>query len=156
MFLELLIAATIILFLFYLGLSIQQKKVFNQAKRNAIEMIQTYGEMSTIHEYQTVKLNHQIYEIIFLHVPMNAELTINSRNKWDIHAIGKSHIIDQSKRLLSQYPKIVIIFPSTLRIKRYINENEMVFVSSSDKVYDFYLVRLMELDDVLKSLSYDA
>jgi hypothetical protein len=156
MFLELLIAGTSLLMLSYIGLSLYQKKISNQIKSKTLETIRTYGEISEMDGHLTVKIDHQVYEILYIQVPANAELTINSKNKWDIHQIGKSHIIDQSRRLSSPYPKIVIIYPSTLRIKRYINENEMVFVSYQDKVYDYYLVRLMELDDLLKRLTDNA
>lgn len=156
MFLEFLIAGTGILLVIYLVLLFQQKKNETKIKENTRLTVQQYGEVSEIHGQLTVKINEEIYSILYIHVPANAELTINSRNKWDIHAIGKSHIIDQTQRLSSPYPKIVIVFPSTLRIKRYINENEMVFVSFSDKVYDFYVVRVLELEDLLKRLSQHA
>ncbi len=156
MFLEFLIAGTGILLIIYLVLIFQQKKNETKIKENTRLTVQQYGEVSEIHGQLTVTINEEIYSILYFHVPANAELTINSRNKWDIHAIGKSHIIDQTQRLSSPYPKIVIVFPSTLRIKRYINENEMVFVSFSDKVYDFYVVRVLELEDLLKRLSQHA
>lgn len=156
MFLELLIIGTGVLLVIYLVLIFQQKKNETKIKENTKSIIQQYGDMTDNNGKLTVKIHEEMYSISFIHVPANAELTINSRNKWDIHAIGKSHIIDQTQRLSSPHVKIVIVYPSTLRIKRYINENEMVFVPYADKVYDFYVVRILELEDLLKRLSEHA
>lgn len=156
MFLEFLIVGTAILIIIYIALMIHQKKNENKIKEKTRSIIQAYGSVTETNGQLNLTIHDQIYSIIHIHVPANAELTINSRNKWDIHAIGKSHIIDQTHRLSSPYPKIVIIYPSTLRIKRYINENEMVFVSYSDRVYDFYVVRFHEIEDLLKRLSDHA
>ncbi|PKK93076.1 MAG: hypothetical protein CVV61_06520, partial [Tenericutes bacterium HGW-Tenericutes-6] len=69
----------------------------------------------------------------------------------EIRDAGSSSLVDQSAFLSSPYKKIIIIYPSTLVIKRYINENEMEFVKINKSFYDMYVLRAFELDQFLSS-----
>jgi len=69
---------------------------------------------------------------------------------WEIIDSGTSKMSDQSIFLATEKPKLVMIYPTTHVIKRYINENEMVFVKPTDSFYEMNLIRTIELEEVLK------
>ena len=93
------------------------------------------------------------YQIMYFHVPIQSELTINSTTMWEIRDKGKSELINQQHFLSSTDPKIIIIYPSQGVIKRYINENEMEFVKYNKMFYNMYIVRSFELENLLKELN---
>ena len=57
-------------------------------------------------------------------MPTFADLTINSKIIWEIKDSSNTKLFNQTHFLSSSYEKIVIVFPSQVAIKRYINENE--------------------------------
>lgn len=96
-------------------------------------------------------MNDTIYELLFFYVPTQGELTINSRTIWEVRSMTKSILVNQSIFLSSDKPKIVIIHPSTLPIKRYINENELVFVNFNDFFYNMYVVKYHEIEQFFQT-----
>ncbi|ERJ13554.1 hypothetical protein [Haloplasma contractile] len=53
---------------------------------------------------------------------------------------------------ITQFNKIAIIYPDANKILKYINENEMVFVTEKTDVYGVRIVRFNKLDQILNCL----
>ncbi len=130
--------------------SFHQKKKSEEIKESTIELLKTYGEFSHEHKKHLFKINGKTYQILFFYCATNSDLTINSKKIWEVRDASKSNLIDQTHFLKTDYPKIVIVYPTTVKIKRYLNENELEFVSYKKPFYDMYVVRHFELDDLLK------
>lgn len=131
---------------------VHQKKVSETIKNQTNIVLETYGIIKNEHHHTLLDINGITYQILYAYVPSNAELTINSKIMWEIRDSSKPRLINQQHFLSSKYPKIVIVYPSALVIKRYINENEMEFVKYNKMFYDMYVCRHFELETLLKEL----
>jgi len=148
---EIIIAILVIVILAVIGFaSVHQKKKSEEIKESTIELLKEYGEFSHEHKQNLLKINDKIYQILFFYVPTHAELTINSKKIWEVRDASKSNLIDQTHFLKSNYPKIVVVYPTTVKIKRYLNENELEFVSYKKPFYEMFVVRHFELIELLK------
>ena len=148
---EIIIVILVIIVLAVIGLaSFHQKKKSEEIKENSIMLLKQYGNFSHEHKQSLFKINDKTYQILFFYVPTNSDLTINSKKIWEVRDASKSNLIDQTHFLKSNYPKIVIVYPTTVKIKRYINENELEFVSYKKPFYEMYIVRHFELIELLK------
>lgn len=130
----------------YIWIQIDIKKKARLLQENTYEKLKLLGKVYDQGTHVLFDYQDETYEILFFRVGLNSELTINSRTIWEIRDAGTSRLIDQSSFLSSPYKKIVLIHPSTLVIKRFINENEMVFVKPTESFYDMYVLRAFEID----------
>lgn len=143
-------AVTAFGFAIYIIFVVLNKKKLELIKLKTTSSLKQYGEIRIEGKKTFFTTSKRNYQILFCYVSGNGELTINSRTMWEIINLGTSQIIDQTHFLASNNPKIVIVYPSTHVIKRYINENEMVFVKPTDYFYDMHIIRDIELEAVLK------
>jgi c-di-AMP phosphodiesterase-like protein len=153
MYPETIIVLVIIIIISFTTFKLYQIKLRNQIIEKAKETLSKYGKLYQDQKMDLIDINSETYQVLFFNVYQNAELTVNSKTVWEIKSQGKPLIINQSGFLSSNYKKIVIIYPSTYKIKRYINENELEFVQYNKPFYNMYLVRYLELIDLLKELS---
>ncbi|MDY0075086.1 MAG: hypothetical protein WC992_01215 [Acholeplasmataceae bacterium] len=142
----------LIAFIIYIILTIHHKKVSDHIKNTTQDLLKTYGELTHKHHHQYLNINNQSYQILYFYVPVNAELTINSKIIWEIRDSSKSRLINQTSFLASSDPKIIIVYPTTLSIKRFINENEMEFVNYHTMFNQMYVIRHFELEKLLQEL----
>ncbi len=124
--------------------------VINKKKDDALKaliynMLTSYGTL----DGQTYQIGNDVYHLHLIKINMNAELIINSSTMWEVHYGSTSRLMDQSE-LRDGYKKLVVVYPLTTPIKRYVNENEMVFISYKDVVHDMHIVRMNELELFLK------
>lgn len=146
---EMVIGFTIVIvfvFGFYRLMLHKQKQT---VKKETIEMLQKHGEISLKGKQIIFQNNLESYEVLFFRVSPQHELTINSTSIWEIHTSGKSILVNQSAFLSSEIPKIVILYPMKSRVKRYINENELIFIDYRDVFNNMRLIRFHELDTFL-------
>lgn len=136
-----------IVYAFYL--SIQRKKT-EDLRMIVIAKLNTYGKVFEENRKQFFQTQKETYQLLFFNIAANSELTINSRTIWEIRDASKPHLVDQTAFLSSLSPKLVILYPISTKIKRYINENEMVFIKPSDRFYEMHVVKHFELDALLK------
>jgi hypothetical protein len=152
MILEIL-GITLLISLIIFGLvSIDQKKKSETIKSNVLSTLESIGTIEHKGKHLLFKKENQTYEVLFYYVPLNSDLTINSRSIWEIRDASKSRLIDQTYYLSSQYQKMVIVYPTSIAIKRYINENELEFVKFNKPFYDMYVIRHFELDEWIKEV----
>lgn len=123
---------------------------FELAKTETKVLLNRFGQVSEHGKHITFKTLKQTYEVLFVFVPVFSELTINSKTKWEIKTGSRSEIRDMSHMLSSDHEKLVIVFPTDIKIKRYINENEMVFVEPQDYFYQMHVILKTELENSLK------
>lgn len=151
-FLYIGLGAAVLSFVIYVALITHQKKISDTIKQDTQKTLLKYGELKHEHRYDLLKLEDGTYHILYVYVPQNAELTINSKTIWEIRDASKSKLLNQQHFLSSPYPKIVIVYPASQVIKRYINENELEFVKYNKMFYNIYVIRHFELDSLLKEL----
>lgn len=132
--------------------SIKKKKMMKEVEQSVKETLASYGEISTNEHHLHVTLNSKTYQILFYYVASAAELTINSKIMWEVRDSSQVKLINQGHFLSSSKPKIVIVFPTVNPIKRYINENEMEFVTYQNMFYNMYIVKPHDLTSLLEVL----
>jgi hypothetical protein len=120
-------------------------KKMKEQENDIIDELKKQGSLKLQNGTYFFAKDQQHYQIIFFYLPINHELTINSKTIWEIRSSGKSKLINQSKILEGSTPKIVIVFPSMVPIKRYINENEMEFVNYQSEFYNMRVLRQSEI-----------
>ncbi len=118
-------------------------------KEQTFSILNVYGDVISNDKTTLFKINNKTYEIMFFKIAKTHELTINSKYIWEVHMKGRSTLLNQMYFLKSEYPKIIIIYPMETKIKRFINENEMVFIDYKDEFYNMRLVKLNELEILL-------
>ena len=109
------------------------------------EILKQYGTLH-LHQYH---ISDGTYHLHLVKVNLNEELVINSPITWEVHQGSNSRLIDL-KHLSRDDHHLFVIYPSDAPIKRYINENEMVFVKYNDTFNKLTVVRMNELELFLK------
>jgi hypothetical protein len=105
MILEIL-GITLLISLIIFGLvSIDQKKKSETIKSNVLSTLESIGTIEHKGKHLLFKKDDQTFEVLFYYVPLNSDLTINSRSIWEIRDASKSRLIDQTYYLSSQYQK---------------------------------------------------
>ncbi len=131
-------------FYFYLT-----KKRENKIKEITIKKFKQYGVIAKEEKKILFETKDEIKELLFFHLPARAELTINSATIWEVQRFKTSQLFDQGSFLSSKYSKIVIVYPATEVVKRYLNENELVFVKPNDRFYDLQILPISQIDEFL-------
>ncbi|MDI6453175.1 hypothetical protein [Peloplasma aerotolerans] len=150
MFFEILGGALAVVIIIFAAVKLHHKKTTEDVKAKVRHQLGSYGELFHEGNKWFLKTKNHTYLVLFFYVPLNSELTVNSRTIWEIKDATKTRLIDQSVFLSSKLTKLIIIFPTTVTIKRYINENELEFVKYNKSFYDMYLIRHFELDKILE------
>ncbi len=145
---ELIIGAAIVIAISVLFIINNQQN--QKTKESAIDILKSHGTITSKDGKIWFEINQEKYEILFYKVQKNHELTINSKYIWEIHKSSGNLLINQNGFLFGEHKKLVIIYPLESKIKRFINENEMVFIDESDEFYHMRLIRLNHLEQFLK------
>lgn len=134
---------------FYFIFLILNKKQKDSVKDEIVELLKQYGSVNIEGKNIEFTTKNKTYRVLFYYVSPNLELTINSKTKWEIRSKTKSLVVDKQHFLSSKLPKLVIIYPTTHPIKRYINENEMVFVKPQEHFYQMNIMLKSDLKNIL-------
>ena len=151
MFEEIIIIGFSIAIGLYLTVFVTQSFKSKKTKDAIYHLCEKHGKLTRHNQKDYLEINGTVYQLLFFYVPGQAELTINSRTIWEIKSASKSNLINQSIFLSSDKPKIVVIYPSSSAIKRFINENELVFVNFNEPFYNMYVVRQHDLEKLLSA-----
>ncbi|TVP85747.1 MAG: hypothetical protein EA375_03210 [Acholeplasmataceae bacterium] len=150
MYLEIILISMAIILSLYVFLQAKNKQKKARVQQEAVALLKSFGSVIEEAGRTLFETKRGIYKVLFYHIPLNAELTINSKIKWEIRLMGRSTLVDMSRFLSGPEAKLVIVFPITQPIKRYINENEMTFVKAEDRFHNMHVVRLFELRSMLE------
>lgn len=135
---------------FFIVGSIITNKNKKEVKNKVINIFNNYGETLINNKDFLFKYKKRTYEVYFQNVNLKKEISINNEKTWQIY--GSPNILLNMDRLAeNNKPKIVIIYPTEEKIKRYINENTVEFVGFQMS-YTYYAILLKDLDEFLKSL----
>lgn len=140
------------LFVFMLGVVfylLYHNKQKNDKQKHLTDMLNTHGTLTVKDKTVLYNIHDDLYEIIFFYVPFNGELTINSKTMWEVRSGHQSRLIDQKNKLSSPYKKIVVVFPTQQRLKRFINENELVFIHYTDFFYNMHVLHAEDLEKLI-------
>jgi hypothetical protein len=145
--------ALIVLLLAFAVFLLIQVSIMNKrkaVKQDVLKTLKKFGEVIEVEDKVFFNYKENTYQILLFNVPIGSELTINSKTIWELRQGGSSKLFNQAKFLCGDHPKIVITYPSAATMKRYINENEMVFVEANKPFHNFNLVRSYELYALLE------
>lgn len=148
-YIYLLIIILLILVIIFTG-SLINKMQSKKIKKAILEKLSNKGLIYLKDKKHFFKINGTEYEIIFYYLNTKTELSVNSPKIWEEKG-ASNNLVDQSKLTKSPFKKIIIVYPSTNRILRYINENEVEFIDTKF-TYNFYLITYNKIDELLKKL----
>jgi len=149
MIIEIIAGAAFVGLVAYGLIGTHQKKQNQMVIEKAKTELSPYGHVETKDKMLLFTTKNKTYEVLFYRVGLHSELTINSKAIWEIKDASSSRLINQLGFLSGKYPKIVVVFPTTVVVKRYINENELEFVKFNKPFNDMYIVRHFELSSLL-------
>lgn len=140
---------------------------FNQAKK-VLMNYPNFKEYHNKHYDFTIETDEVKLFIKMVDVPKNSMITINSRDTWCLSYGGSSDpgkaypnkkYLDEIKEFLkNEYKsdkithKVILINSSTEKIVRYLNESELAVVKLTEKVYDYRIIQLTQIDEQIKVL----
>lgn len=107
-----------------------------------------------------VTTNSKTFLVKFVIIPQYSEIQINNKTTWEVkygagHTVGKvqphqkylSEIIAfMNEKVEKNYQKVVIFSPKPKKIVKYLNENEIDFVTNHTDVYGAYLISIGQYD----------
>jgi hypothetical protein len=144
------ILTIVILAVFGYGIyHLMHKKLRDNKEIEIIEMLRQYGRLVSTGKTHYFEFKGETVKIVFFHVPAQAELTINSKTIWEVKYYQTTRLINQSKLTETTQDTWVIVYPSVQPIKRYINENEMVFVKPEDTFYHLRVIPVERLESFI-------
>lgn len=118
---------------------------------------------SGIYDYRLVN-NDLVILIKVLYVPRNSAITVNSRDTWCLRYGGtnkyhysrqcylKSMIPFLQHKALSNERKVVLVYPDTNKIQRYLNESEIAIVNYGELVYDYKIITFSNFEKHFEDL----
>ncbi|QWB95189.1 hypothetical protein KHQ89_04255 [Mycoplasmatota bacterium] len=147
-FVYILTPLLVIVIILYILIKKAEKKLISQTK----EMLGHYGNFND--DNQSLIINNDTFKVVFYKVPSHAKFTINSPKIWEIRTHSNQKIMNVSNLLSGSEKKLIIIYPNNSRIKRYINENEMVFIDDTFFL-NMYMITIDKLEPFLATLKGD-
>lgn len=104
------------------------------------------------YDYELINEDSKLL-IKLVFVPANSSITINSKNTWCLRYGGTAHhggysnmkylnklIPFLEKEVTGKDKKILLVYPDTNKIQRYLNESEIAILKPGEKVYDYRVI----------------
>lgn len=151
-YLETILATLFVFLLGFVFYLLYQNKQKTNKQKSLTEILETHGKLTTEDKKIMYKIHDELYEIIFYYVPFNGELTINSKTIWEVRSGYQNRLVNQKSLLSSPHKKIIIVYPTQQRLKRFINENELVFINYNDFFYNMYVIAAEDLEKLIKEV----
>lgn len=163
-FLIVLLVIITILIILYIIQNIKASKVINN-KLN--EICASFGytlEKGKDVDY-ILKKDSFCIKVVVSKIPKNSSVTVNSKLTWCLRWGGKrngrsypnqrymNELIPFLKmKVEDNVLKLIILFPKTEKVQRYLNESEIAIVNKNELVYDYKIVSFLELDEFFLNL----
>lgn len=148
-----LIIIASVLFLVLILLFFLDRLITSKSKKRILNKLSEVGTLEKDGNCYYLVVGHIQYQLFFRPMKNNEYLQINSPTSMQIDRGGSE------KPLIIKYTyshppfKILFLYPGLNRAKRAINENEVVFITHEDVIYDnFRVVREVEIDDFVKTI----
>ena len=149
----------LILYLFWLKYRKKQvAKLLNNLSEKYNFTLKTGEKVDFILEKKDLTI---LVKLIF--VPGNSTITVNSKDTWCLRYGGsnkyqypKMRYLDHLKPFLNYQNdferKVVIVYPGTNKIQRYLNESEIAILEYKDLVYDYKIITFEDLEKHFQDL----
>lgn len=124
----------------------QEKALKNTVIKSldALAVLEQNGSRMILHTSQGT------YDVAFFRVPLQAELTINSIRTFEISSFRKTTRVTTDRLWDKSVMTLVVVYPSLHPIKRFINENEMVFTAVEKPFDNIRIGTLPEIERAIK------
>lgn len=158
-----IIVITIIIFL--LVKKAKVKKIYNLIL--SLCNSNNYSLKSFSNEYNYILENeNEIIYLRYIFIPKNSSITVNSKSTWCLRYGGgsrngrsypnKEYLNYLKPFLTKEYThenkkvrKVVVLYPTTEVILKYINESDIININQSDLVYGTQIIKFNELEKYL-------
>lgn len=84
-------------------------------------------------------IDNEKYQLKLIHIGNHKELSINSKKHWQVKPANKLKMIPTNGFDGLEEPKILFVYPEPVKMIKYVNENEIVFIKPNEKCFDFYV-----------------
>ena len=111
-----------------------------------------------------IDANGKKVKICVVSIPKNSSVTINSRLTWCLRwggkRVGRSYpnqrymneLVPFLKLDEKEVVKLIVLYKSTEKVQKYLNESEIDVVNSGELVYDYKVVCFNELEEFFNDL----
>jgi len=163
-----IVAGIVIAILYMVWYSYIRPKRIRKDVREVLEKIAYYHGYSIeevkdrTYDFKLTSLGNAKYEKILIRiidVPKISAITINNKDTWNLQyggsgEPGKSYLyhryIDELKGFLNKEVdentlKLIIVYKTTKKIQRYLNESEIEITKHQDKIYDYKVITFYDL-----------
>lgn len=122
-------------------------------KRKFIESIEqrlkVYGSLEKAknpnHGY-VLKTPSESHQIMLLYAPSATEVSFNSKRHWQVFQGSKKGMLPTYDFAELSGKKVLIVYPKPRKMVKYINENEVVFVSMSLDVFGMHVISIDQIE----------
>lgn len=128
-----------------------------------------YQEKGDNYDFALLSSGNSKYSKILIKiitVPKVSTITVNSKNTWNLHYGGSnepgkgfpnnryltniSSFLDMD--IEDNELKLIIVYKSTLKIQKYINESELEIIKAEDLVYNYKILTYEDIDEKFEKL----
>ncbi len=159
---EIYLIALLLIIVFSIIFSVIFFKYRNRKIRDLLEEVgksNSFFLQDTDNKIYDFELENSDYKLLIklVYVPANSSVTINSRNTWCLRYGGSptrgytnmkylKRLIPflEYKVLEKKTRKILLIFPQTNKVQRYLNESEIAILTPGEPVYDYRVISYLE------------
>ncbi len=125
----------------------------HQKRTLRMSVINTLDALADLHEVEgklVLKTKQATYDVCLFHVPSQAELTINSIKVFEVSSFRQHTYVKTEGLWDRQTLTLIVVYPSLHPIKRFINENEMVFTRLETTFDNIKIGTLPDIERALK------
>lgn len=150
------IISTIAVVLLITIMLVVQKINQTKARKEIITLLMQEGNITEANE----KSHDFIYDnngvtayVKLINIGHVKEFSVNSKRHWQVKKSGSSYLLPTGGFEDLEDNKIIIVYPKPLKMVKYINENEIVFVKAEDLSFDFYLFTkddIKQINNIIK------
>lgn len=142
---EILLLIAALLLLTLVSLYFLDKKLKNNRQQEVIKKLKTIGTVEKDGGSYFLVMGHRQIQIIFLALKPNEFLTVNSNTMMQIDRGNQKPLLIKYNYEAPPY-KWLFVVPGLNRVKRAINENEVVFVNYQTEFNNFRVIKEDEVD----------
>ena len=129
-----------------IGIAAFAVAITNSRKKSIEQKIRVLGQ----YENGILKLCEKKFLVTIVHAGHCSEVTINSRRIIDLSTTSGHKLIGISQ---TDNINLIVVCGFAGRIKRYVNENEMEFITYKDLFWNMYVCNIEELELLKEHLS---
>lgn len=159
-------AITILVIGICIFIKIKKNKVINSKLTELAEKNNYKLTKCSSKEYNYILENdHNIIYLRTIIIPKNSSVTVNSKSTWCLRYGGgarvgrsypnKEYLTELKPFLIKEYSseksirKVVILYPTTEVLLKYVNESDIINLTQNDIVYGTQIIKFNDIDEFL-------